>query len=137
MSAHPYALPFTKTWTRTPSPHTHAIMPHPAVHVFHPPSWLRKVLLFAALFSMDGVKRSTASFCRLSGRIYDVVRPAVLAMTTDRVSCLCAAALTNFVHHGMIYVPPGYSFGPQMFGTETAQVRQRLLSASVVLGTLN
>jgi NAD(P)H dehydrogenase (quinone) len=30
-------------------------------------------------------------------------------------------SLTNFVHHGMIYIPPGYSFGPQMFGTETAQ----------------
>ncbi len=35
----------------------------------------------------------------------------------------CAAALTNFVHHGMIYVPPGYSYGPSMFGTDVAQVR--------------
>jgi NAD(P)H dehydrogenase (quinone) len=23
-------------------------------------------------------------------------------------------SLPNFVHHGMIYIPPGYSFGPQM-----------------------
>ena len=25
------------------------------------------------------------------------------------------AALPNFVHHGMIYVPPGYAFGPPMY----------------------
>ena len=46
----------------------------------------------------------------------------------DGSLCCCPAALTNFVHHGMIYVPPGYSYGPQMFGTEVAQVLRALLA---------
>lgn len=27
-------------------------------------------------------------------------------------------SLTQFVHHGMIYVPPGYSYGGPMFSNE-------------------
>ena len=38
---------------------------------------------------------------------------------TDNASLLCALpALPNVVHHGMIYVPPGYGFGPPMYGLD-------------------
>lgn len=34
-------------------------------------------------------------------------------------SLLCVvAALPNVVHHGMIYVPPGYGFGAPMYGMD-------------------
>jgi multimeric flavodoxin WrbA len=32
-----------------------------------------------------------------------------------------ASALPPFIHHGMIYVPPGYSFGAPMFDIETVR----------------
>jgi NAD(P)H dehydrogenase (quinone) len=32
-------------------------------------------------------------------------------------------ALTQLTHHGMIFVPPGYSFGAKMFDMESIHVR--------------
>ena len=42
----------------------------------------------------------------------------------DVTGAVLCAALTNFVHHGMIYVPTGYSFGPQMSLLNKPEVRQ-------------
>jgi hypothetical protein len=39
-------------------------------------------------------------------------------------AAVVCTALPNFVHHGMIYIPPGYSFGPQMSSLDKPEVRQ-------------
>lgn len=32
--------------------------------------------------------------------------------------CFVCAALPNIVHHGMVYVPPGYGLGAPMYGLD-------------------
>lgn len=43
-------------------------------------------------------------------------------MITNTVSC-ADAAITQLVHHGMIYVPTGYTYSPDMYRLDQARAR--------------
>ena len=53
--------------------------------------------------------------CVTGHRCMGCSQPTWPALAADGIAACVGAAITQLVHHGMIYVPTGYTYSPDMY----------------------